>query len=208
MKDLKKLLQQNRLYFCLFLVFLLLGSVCLYTFTKEDVTLWVNTHHSAFMDYFFWTMSFCGSFWGSLLVVVILWVWKSWRTSVNLIICIMTTNSIVMFLKHIIFPGTPRPTLYFDGVVDLRLLPWVEQLQTESFPSGHTAAAFSIATFLALFLSKKQYHGLLFLFALCVGYGRIYLSQHFITDVYTGMTIGVVITTLTYYVILQYNKGQ
>ena len=101
-------------------------------------------------------------------------------------------------MKHILFQGALRPILYFPDST-LRLIDGVVQLTTESFPSGHTSASFSIATFFALYKSEWKWNFVFAFFALIVGYGRIYLSQHFITDVYVGMIIGVLITTLVYY---------
>jgi membrane-associated phospholipid phosphatase len=53
-------------------------------------------------------------------------------------------------------------------------------------------------TFLALVMPYKRLHFIFAVIAGLVGYGRIYLSQHFITDVYTGMIIGVIVTTVIY----------
>jgi membrane-associated phospholipid phosphatase len=59
-----------------------------------------------------------------------------------------------------------------------------------SFPSGHTMAAFGLYAALA-FYAKKWYQAFgLFFLALLVGYSRIYLSQHFLVDVIFGAMLG------------------
>ena len=203
----KRFIQQNIYYYSCFLFLLLLGGVLLLLYSKEEVTLWVNAGYSTFTDYFFWTTDWIGTLWFSIAFILGLWIWKSRKIALSAFACFTLTAIVVQFLKYIVFPGAPRPVLYFEGIADLRLLDYVIQLETESFPSGHTAAAFSIATFLALLLPKKQLHGLFILLAVCVGYGRIYLSQHFITDVYVGMSIGVIVTTLTYYYINKFSPN-
>jgi hypothetical protein len=59
----------------------------------------------------------------------------------------------------------------------------------KSFPSGHTAAAFAVATVLANRHPKQKwlYYGL----ATAVGYARIRKSAHFPSDVIVGAAIGI-----------------
>ncbi len=195
----KSLFLSNKYYYATVALFIILGGILLSTLHKGDVTIWVNTHYNSFLDSTFRITDYGGTLWFSILVIVAIGVFKDWKTALKATICFIATAIVINFLKYIVFPGELRPTLYFDGKYPLRLLEGIIQLETESFPSGHTAAAFSIATFLSLILAKKQWHWLLAFGAASVGYARIYLSQHFITDVYTGMIIGVVLTSLIYY---------
>ena len=73
------------------------------------------------------------------------------------------------------------------------LLPVPDQY---SFPSGHTAGAFvlagaTLACFPALALSA-------YLFALCVGYSRVYNRLHFPADILAGALLGSVSATLAH----------
>lgn len=65
------------------------------------------------------------------------------------------------------------------------------ELRDYSFPSGHTAASFSIATTLALNAPKLSI--LVFIVAIIVGISRIYLGVHYPTDVAAGILIGFII---------------
>ncbi len=60
-----------------------------------------------------------------------------------------------------------------------------------SFPSGHTTAAFALATSLTLrYNDQPLLIGGLYLYALSVGYGRIYLGVHYPGDVLAGALVG------------------
>ncbi|MGD2099741.1 MAG: phosphatase PAP2 family protein [Desulfobacterales bacterium] len=58
-----------------------------------------------------------------------------------------------------------------------------------SFPSGHTAAAFVIATLTSHFFPTLQ--APMYSWALLVGVSRIYLGVHYPTDILAGLVIGI-----------------
>jgi undecaprenyl-diphosphatase len=59
-----------------------------------------------------------------------------------------------------------------------------------SFPSGHTAFAFSTATSLSLAIPKWYVIAPSFAFAGAVGYSRMYLGVHYPSDVLGGAIVG------------------
>src|ERR1700686_5767035 len=58
-----------------------------------------------------------------------------------------------------------------------------------SFPSGHTMTAFSIALVLSYFYPALE--GTLFFLAISIGFSRIVLGMHFLSDVLAGVVLGV-----------------
>ena len=96
----------------------------------------------------------------------------------------LTLAFLVAFsLKYII--NEPRPYLVLKNI---HLLSY--EGYEPSFPSGHTTLAFTISTLLYSY-SKKI--GLIFLiWAILVGYSRVYVGVHYPFDVLAGIIIGVV----------------
>lgn len=111
------------------------------------------------------------------------------------------TALVVYPIKKLV--AAPRPSLFFaENCPDVALhqVDGVTLHQMYSFPSGHTAAAFSLMLCLTLICRQKTWTAPIFFVLAVVGaYSRIYLSQHFAEDVCCGAFIGVAATLLTAY---------
>lgn len=78
-----------------------------------------------------------------------------------------------------------------------------------SFPSGHTAMAFSIATTLTLrYPDKPAVIAGSFLYAALVGYGRMYLGVHYPSDILGGIIVGSGSAALVYSLRKEIIKGK
>lgn len=64
-----------------------------------------------------------------------------------------------------------------------------------SFPSGHTSAAFLMATLLALYLPWTAW--IMYPWACCVGWSRVMLGVHFPGDTLAGAAMGSTLTITT-----------
>lgn len=87
--------------------------------------------------------------------------------------------------------GRPRPLERFRHDIDqgkaVIYTPY-ETLTARSFPSGHSQAAFTAATF--LFLYFRRFGALLFTCAATVAFSRVYVGSHFPADVLAGSAFG------------------
>ena len=88
------------------------------------------------------------------------------------------------FLKWVM--GRFRPKLFFEG--DLYGFNFFNTAHEEtSFPSGHSATAFSLALVLSLFFPR--YRLLLFGFAVIVSVSRVVITSHYLSDAVGGACI-------------------
>lgn len=107
----------------------------------------------------------------------------------------------------------PRPAKFFDDhIADfLPIVDGVHLHHNHSFPSGHTSTFFVFFTCCALLLTYYNYKKtakkrlfsalslvIIVLLAALGGYSRIYLSQHFLIDVFVGSIIGTTVTCLVF----------
>lgn len=68
-----------------------------------------------------------------------------------------------------------------------------------SFPSGHTSTAFEIATVLTIQFKKWYIVVPAYAWAAGVGYSRLYLGEHYPTDVFAGAALGAGSAWLTHW---------
>jgi undecaprenyl-diphosphatase len=64
------------------------------------------------------------------------------------------------------------------------------------FCSSHAANSFALATSVYLISQTKTFSYILFIWAIIVGYSRIYIGAHFPLDVLVGAIIGMAIALL------------
>ena len=126
-------------------------------------------------------------------------------------------------LKHVF--NALRPVTWFDLFMPEVQLPLVEGVRMNrwlSFPSGHTTSFFALAFVVCIIWTSRTSitsrtrssrksgilsiigQAALFFLATLGGYSRIYLSQHFASDVFGGIIIGIGITILCYAVLSRY----
>ena len=156
----------------------------------------VNEWHSPMTDVFFKYVTHLGD--GALFALVILiLLFVKIRWAFYELFAALMTLIFVFITKQLIFKGAPRPTRFFENSETLHLVEGVKMHAMNSFPSGHTITAFAIFIILAMVV-KKQYLKIVFTAtAILAGFSRVYLSQHFLEDIFLGALIGVAIALLS-----------
>jgi membrane-associated phospholipid phosphatase len=105
---------------------------------------------------------------------------------------VIISTVLAQFLKRVVYPDELRPISYLSEIFPVHVVDGVTMRKVHSFPSGHTTTAFAMALIMAYIINRKAWSVILPLLASLAGYSRVYLAQHFPTDIFAGMCIGIV----------------
>ncbi|MCI8423593.1 MAG: phosphatase PAP2 family protein [Lawsonibacter sp.] len=119
-----------------------------------------------------------------LLLSLLFLMRKSTRRAGVLSLCALVLGALCtnVVLKHLF--QRPRPWL------DWPIVPLVLEGDPNSFPSGHTCAAFAAGMIWARTLPKPGTRVWAVVLAVCMGLSRLYVGVHYPTDVLAGAIIG------------------
>lgn len=169
---------------------------------ERNIFLWINGTHTPFLDMLLWPFSGV-LIWSPVLLVPLYLLWKHKKAAIPevvslvlvVIVCSLVSNNVFkpVFCR---FRPTAHP-LFMDVVT---LLNEYKAGGLYGFISGHTTNAFGFAMLSSLLIKNKVYTSLIFLWAVLMGYSRIYLGAHFISDVIGGLIIGILLGGGVYYV--------
>jgi len=193
-----KLYLKNLWFYIPYFSFLLIGGIALLLFKKTDIHLFINNIHCIPADYFFKYYTHVGD--GIIVAVAIfLLLFFSYRHTITLAISTFLSTFVLLLFKEVLLSDVERPKLAFIKLNELLYyVPGVNVHLNYSFPSGHTVSGFSLFLFFALISKSKTLKFIFFILAFLVGYSRMYLSQHFLIDIYFGSLIGGIFTTLAF----------
>lgn len=166
----------------------------------KTVLLWINEHHSVFLDNLMIFVSGKLS-WLPLYLVILYFIFRDfkWKTPLILIfiaIAITLSDQTSVHLFKNIFQRL-RPCHQPELVSMLWLPKSCGGLY--GFVSSHAANSFSFVTFTTLLFKKRWLTYLLIFWALLIGYSRIYLAAHFPTDVFFGSLLGIITGYIAFY---------
>ena len=175
-----------------------------FSYSKTDISIFVNAHYTDFLDFACQYGTYLGDGLFVLSIAMLLSFFNK-KIGVAAVFAYIISSLIVQGLKHLVFDDRNRPSKFLD-MTQMHLVPGVEIYHFNSFPSGHTAAAFAFFTILALFYQKPAFQILCLLLAIFTAYTRIYLLQHFFQDTLVGSAIGVATSLLVYDWLIERNK--
>ncbi len=187
--NLKSVYKQNQTFFLGYFFLLAIAIFVLVADSKKTAFLLLNPYHSDLLNYFFIGVTFIGDGFFSIIVCLVLLLFKKKFLSFMVFTSFATSGILTQVLKAFISEG--RPAIFLKKSNYPYFIDHVTLHNFHSFPSGHTTSAFALVAILAFATKNKKYCLPLLALGALVGYSRIYLGQHFLLDVAVGSFIGV-----------------
>lgn len=154
---------------------------------KIDVAIveWIQSFSNGFFDFIFKIITFFGDqLFFIILGVLIFWLVDK-REAFKMVVAFLASSIVVGVLKVVV--GRPRPHESGKGPISIG-----KPTHGNSFPSGHALG--SGLMFYGLkdtFGKNKIIKGFLWALLFLVPLSRMYLGQHYLTDVIVGTVIGI-----------------
>lgn len=179
----------------LWMLFIMFSLAFIATTPYGALNILLSKHYSSDLGFFFRYFTYFGEEWllvpvGLILIVLI----RKWDFVIRLTATFLLNTLITVPIKFLIFE-TERPKLALQKF-QLVFTEGVEVHQYNSFPSGHSSAAFAMALAIAFWFNDKAISIIVIIMAIGVGLSRIYLQQHFVEDVMGGSVIGLIAAAL------------
>lgn len=183
------------------------------TYMEIEIIKFLQSFRSDFLDGFFKIISIVGSFWGFIILFICLFVFCD-----TIFACffggsyglIWGFNQLIKFIVN-----RPRPYIVDSEIIN------IFSASGSSFPSGHTTSTVVMAIFLIYLIWRKQkgkytifkYEKIklpkwikvaltifLSLFVVLLIISRMYLGQHFLSDVLSALFISTILSLLCLYI--------
>ena len=170
-----------------------------YLTSREVVFLYLNKDLGKLADVFF---NFCsqlaeGWIWIPYFIIVFGWLKKD---AIFILINFLISTLLTQLPKNFIWANISRPMASNIPHETIHTVKGVEIHLWNSFPSGHTATAFSLFLLTVFLFPKKSVLIVGLLYAIACGYSRVYLGQHFPLDVAGGIIVAILTLLLSIYI--------
>jgi membrane-associated phospholipid phosphatase len=189
------------------------GSLCLaivlfgasFLLGRETLFLFLNTDLGKIGDFVFDTFSDMAEGWKWIPYFIIIYG-RYKKDAVLILLNFLISTLLTQIPKIFIWDTVSRPMASGIPHDQIHRVDGVVMHMWNSFPSGHTATAFTFFLLTVYFFPKKFVLILGALFAIGCGYSRIYLAQHFPLDVAGGMIVAIITVLTSLYIRNKINK--
>lgn len=184
-----ELVNSIRIYFIVIAFFWLVAIYLLYSLGYHESFLFLNKHHSSYLDTIVPHLTqFGDSLILSSLVLIVL-SFRNLSLAFTIVLSILLSGLALICLKQFLFPDWHRPLTVLGENAGIHYVKGHVEYY-KAFPSGHATTIFSAFPLIALFFRQKSIQVLIASAAIVLSYTRIYLGSHFLGDVLAGSVLG------------------
>ncbi|MBK9108468.1 MAG: phosphatase PAP2 family protein [Saprospiraceae bacterium] len=197
---LKNAIGSSPSFFIPIFLFFTIGILVHFYLPYDVISLEVNKRNTYVLDVLFKNITHLGD--GIFVVCIgLMAFWINRVVAQKILVSYGFVSIICTTLKQLIFKGMPRPIEHFKDIQsELNMIEGFQPNHLNTFPSGHTAAAFGLFTVLAFYIKNPWLQGAFAILTIFIGFSRVYLFEHFLRDVLAGALIGCLSAILTEYI--------
>ena len=170
-----------------------------YLLSREVVFLWLNRDLGILGDYGFNFISYLAEGWIWIPYFILLFGWYK-KDAVFILLNFLISTLLTQIPKNFIWSQVSRPMASGIPHEQIHTVKGVEIHLWNSFPSGHTATAFTLFLVTVYLFPNKKTLVLGAIYAMACGYARVYLGQHFPLDVAGGIIVAILTIFLSIYI--------
>ena len=170
-----------------------------FIYTRETVFLWLNTDLGSIGNTIFLTMSYLAEGWMWIPYFIFVFGWLK-KDAVFILLNFLLSTLLTQLPKNYIWDKVSRPMASGIAHNQIHTVKGVEMHLWNSFPSGHSATAFTLFLLTVYLFPKKRVLWVGLFYAIACGYSRVYLGQHFPLDVAGGITVAIITILFSIYI--------
>ena len=172
---------------------------------KNEAFLYLNANLGLVADKVFEYSSYLAEGWIWIpYFIVLVGLYK--KDKAFILMNFLISTLLTQFAKNFIFTTAMRPMASGLDATQIHTVPGVEIHTFNSFPSGHTATAFTLFILTTYLFPNKYALSIGIVYAIVCGYSRIYLAQHFPLDLAGGIFVALLTLPISIFIREKLNK--
>ena len=173
---------------------------------KNEAFLYLNANLGLVADKVFEYSSYLAEGWIWIpYFIVLVGLYK--KDKAFILMNFLISTLLTQFAKNFIFTTAMRPMASGLDATQIHTVPGVEIHTFNSFPSGHTATAFTLFILTTYLFPNKYALSIGIVYAIVCGYSRIYLAQHFPLDLAGGIFVALLTLPISIFIREKLNKN-
>jgi len=172
---------------------------------KNEAFLYLNANLGFVADKVFEYSSYLAEGWIWIpYFIVLVGLYK--KDTAFILMNFLISTLLTQFAKNFIFGTAMRPMASGLDATQIHTVAGVEIHTFNSFPSGHTATAFTLFLLTTYLFPNKYVLTIGIVYAMVCGYSRIYLAQHFPLDLAGGIFVALLTLPTSIFIRKKLNK--